>query len=254
MERETTISDRIQMLIQEFSNGVNSQFAKLIGINESNIRSYIAGTQPKFDVLSTIAKNLAVNCEWLLTGKGSMMKDANPSLADLVRTDPTKNINYIPPTTPIGSIPNEPEAIPFAEAARNGLHPIPLVTQKAAAGFGNGDFSIEEADVKEYYVIPKFKYCHVDFMIEVSGLSMYPHFNSGDVIACSILRNTGFIQWNKCHVIATREQGILVKRLMPGEDKKHLRAISDNKEYPPFEIPVDEITGIAIVVGSVGLE
>ena len=41
---------------------------------------------------------------------------------------------------------------------------------------------------------------------------------------------------------------------MPGEDKKHLRAISDNKEYPPFEIPVDEITGIAIVVGSVGIE
>ena len=116
------------------------------------------------------------------------------------------------------------------------------------------DFSIEEADVKEYYVIPKFKYCHVDFMIEVSGLSMYPHFNPGDVIACSILRSTQFLQWNKCHVIATREQGILVKRLMPGEDKKHLRAVSDNKEYPPFDIPVDEITGIAVVVGHVGLE
>ena len=158
------------------------------------------------------------------------------------------------PTIPIGDISDEPEAIPFAEAARNGLHPIPLVTQKAAAGFGNGDFSIEESDVKEYYVIPKFKYCHVDFMIEVSGLSMYPHFNPGDVIACSILRNSQFLQWNKCHVIATREQGILVKRLMPGEDKKHLRAISDNKEYPPFEIPVDEITGIAVVVGHVGLE
>ena len=50
------------------------------------------------------------------------------------------------------------------------------------------------------------------------------------------------------------EEWILVKRIMPGEDKKHLRAISDNKEYPPFDIPVDEITGIAVVVGSVGLE
>lgn len=195
-----------------------------------------------------------INPMWLLTGEGNMLKDKNSSLTDLVRTDPTKNINYIPPTAPIGNISDEPEAIPFAEAARSGLNPIPLVTQRAAAGFGNADFSIAEDDVKEYYVIPKFKYCHVDFMIEVSGLSMYPHFNSGDVIACSILRNTGFIQWNKCHVIATREQGILIKRLMPGEDKKHLRAISDNKEYPPFEIPVDEITGIAIVVGSVGLE
>lgn len=211
------------------------------GISEENLARFLAYFKD-------------VNITWLITGEGPMLKDESSSLADLVRTDPTRGINYIPPTAPIGNITDKPEAIPFAEAARNGLHPIPLVTQQAAAGFGNGDFSIAEDDVKEYYVIPKFKYCHVDFMIEVSGLSMYPHFNSGDVIACSILRNTGFIQWNKCHVIATREQGILVKRLMPGEDKKHLRAISDNKEYPPFEIPVDEITGIAIVVGSVGLE
>mgnify|MGYP000426009979 CR=1 FL=1 len=70
------------MLIQEFSNGVNSQFAKLIGVNESNIRSYLAGTQPKFDVLSAIAGKLAINCEWLLTGKGKVEdqhKKARPS-------------------------------------------------------------------------------------------------------------------------------------------------------------------------------
>lgn len=147
-----------------------------------------------------------------------------------------------------------PEAMPLCPECANMGKPIPLVDAFAAAGFGNNDFTISEQDVKEYYVIPKFRYRHVDFMIEVSGLSMYPHFNSGDIIACSILRNTGFIQWNKCHVIATREQGILVKRIMPGEDKKHLRAISDNKEYPPFDIPVDEVTGIAVVIGSVSLE
>lgn len=134
------------------------------------------------------------------------------------------------------------------------VKPIPLVTETAAAGFGNGLLSIEEKDVKEYYIIPKFRYCNVDFMIEVSGLSMYPHFNPGDVIACTILKDRKFLQWNKCHVIATREQGILVKRLMPSEQEGFLTAVSDNKEYPPFDIPVDEITGIALVVGSVGLE
>lgn len=242
----------LNAIIHHYTGGNKAQFANMLGVTPQTISSWLK--RNTFDIELIFAKCEYLNSDWLLSnGKGTMLKDY-PSLADLVRTDPAKNINYIPPTTPIGSIPNEPEAIPFAEAARNGLHPIPLVTQKAAAGFGNGDFSIEEADVKEYYVIPKFKYCHVDFMIEVSGLSMYPHFNPGDVIACSILRNTQFLQWNKCHVIATREQGILVKRIMPGEDKKHLRAISDNKEYPPFDIPVDEITGIAVVVGSVGLE
>lgn len=217
------------------------------GISEENLSRFLAYFKD-------------INITWLITGEGPMLKEdkvsqVNPThFGSETTTDCCSFSDSSPRSSIYDKVFDKPEAIPFAEAARNGLHPIPLVTQKAAAGFGSGDFSIEEADVKEYYVIPKFKYCHVDFMIEVSGLSMYPHFNPRDVIACSILRNSQFLQWNKCHVIATREQGILVKRLMPGEDKKHLRAISDNKEYPPFEIPVDEITGIAVVVGHVGLE
>lgn len=248
----TTIHERISEIVLKLGGGKNTAIASKLGVSEGNIRGYIKGVMPKQDVLEKIVTNLDIDSEWLLTGRGTMLKSRN--FTDFSGLETEQCNSHIIPTKQIGDIPAKPEAIPFAEAARNGLHPIPLVTQKAAAGFGSGDFSIEEADVKEYYVIPKFKYCHVDFMIEVSGLSMYPHFNPGDVIACSILRNSQFLQWNKCHVIATREQGILVKRLMPGEDKKHLRAISDNKEYPPFEIPVDEITGIAVVVGHVGLE
>lgn len=74
MEKKSAISERIQMLITEFCDGKNLPFAKAIGINESNIRSYIAGTQPRFDVLAAIADKFAVNCEWLLTGRGEMIK------------------------------------------------------------------------------------------------------------------------------------------------------------------------------------
>lgn len=225
-----TKKDRLEAIIEHYSDGKPTVFARFLGIAPSTISSWL--TRDTFDYDLIFAKCEMISPEWLLSGKGSMLKDQSR----------------------ITAYDNTVDAIPLCPECANMGKPIPLVDAFAAAGFGNNDFFIDEQDVKEYYVVPKFRYCHVDFMIEVSGLSMYPHFNSGDVIACSILRNTGFIQWNKCHVIATREQGILVKRLMPGEDKKHLRAISDNKEYPPFEIPVDEITGIAIVVGSVGLE
>ncbi len=229
----------LEAILGYYTNGNKAKFASILGVSPQTISAWVA--RNTFDSELIYTKCSDISADWLLTGKGEMLKNSdNNSLSS-------------PTPSKIDSI-NDHEAIPFAEAARNGLSPIPLVTQTAAAGFGNANFSIEERDVKEYYVIPKFKYCKVDFMIEVSGLSMYPYFNSGDVIACSILRNTQFIQWNKCHVIATREQGILVKRLMPGDDMQHLRAISDNKEYPPFDIPVDEITGIALVVGSVSLE
>lgn len=86
MEKKSAISERIQMLITEFCDGKNLPFAKAIGINESNIRSYIAGTQPRFDVLAAIADKFAVNCEWLLTGRGEMTKTNQPTPVEHVQT------------------------------------------------------------------------------------------------------------------------------------------------------------------------
>lgn len=244
--------EMLNALINHYERGNKSQFAKRLGVSAQGLSTWLS--RNTFDTELIYSKCENVNPEWLLTGKGNMLKEQGQQNSSIysssINTERTPTIKQLP----IGEIPHTPEAIPFAEAARNGLNPIPLVTTRVAAGFGCADFAIEEADIKDYYVIPKFKNCHVDFMIEITGLSMYPRYNSGDVIACTVLHETKFIQWNKCHVIATREQGMLVKRIMPGEDKEHLRVISDNKDYPPFEIPVDEITGLAVVVGAVCLE
>lgn len=129
---------------------------------------------------------------------------------------------------------------------------IPLVSATAVGGLGNSIFAIGQKDVKDHYVIPKFQNKKVDFMIEVEGSSMYPKYNSGDVVACRIINDQTFIQWNKTHVISTKDQGIIIKRINPGTDG--LMMVSDNKEYPPFEVPKSEIDGIAIVVGVIRLE
>lgn len=130
------------------------------GISEDNLTKFLAYYKD-------------VNIEWLLTGKGNMLKEQERQNSSLINTE-SLNIERTPTVKqlPIGEIPHIPAAIPFAEAARNGLNPIPLVTTRVAAGFGGADFTIEEADIKDYYVIPKFKNCHVDFMIEITGLSM----------------------------------------------------------------------------------
>lgn len=41
---------------------------------------------------------------------------------------------------------------------------------------------------------------------------------------------------------------------MPGTTANSLSAVSDNIQDPPFDIPKDEITGIALVIGHVNLE
>ena len=232
--------EMLRSLINYYDNGNKSKFAKRLGITAQGLSTWLS--RNSFDIEVIFSKCENISAEWLLTGHGDMLKSV--TAAPVVTDTPVSDDNI-----------DRPKAQPLAAIWENtNVKPIPLVTETAAAGFGNGFLSIEEKDVKEYYVIPKFRYCNVDFMIEVSGLSMYPHFNPGDVIACTILKDRKFLQWNKCHVIATREQGILVKRLMPSAKDGYITVVSDNKEYPAFDVPFDEITGLALVVGSVGLE
>jgi repressor LexA len=168
-----------------------------------------------------------INPVWLLTGKGDMVLSGDAS---------SKVSGIINPPTPV---------VPTG---------IPLVDVKAVGGFGNANFSITSQDVKEYYVIPKFKHKQIDFMIEVEGSSMYPKYNSGDIVACKIIRDSKFLQWNKTHVLVTKEQGIIIKRLKEHTSTEVLTMVSDNDNYPPFNVPKDEIDGIALVVGVIRLE
>lgn len=213
-----SISLRVKALMSDKKLSIPA-FEKIIGVGNKTINNIVS---EKVKISGVVLEKLLqsfpeVNANWLITGKGSMYRETVPS-------------------TP--------------KADRN----IPLVGIKAIGGFGSEDFSIAERDIKEYYVIPKFKHKKIDFMIEVEGSSMYPKYNSGDVVACTIIAETSFIQWNKTHVIATREQGILIKRIKKSEKDSYLLMISDNKDYDPFEVPLAEITGIALVAGVIRIE
>lgn len=253
MEKNLTVKDKIFAFLEK--KGISkTDFYAETGIESSNFKGKNKESLPGSAMLVKIlTKYPDLSADWLLTGQGEMLKQDVPSVAT-----PDADAADGRPTSSDKDTKNNPnnqeKAIPFATALQQNLKPIPLVTQTVAAGFGNENFSIAESDVKEYYVIPKFRYCQVDFMIEVSGDSMMPHLNSGDVVACTVIRDSHFIQWNHVHVIATREQGLLVKRLTPSEDDSCLRAVSDNPKYHPFDIPKDEITGLALVIGSVCLE
>ena len=235
----------LEAMISHYTNGNKAQFAKLVGVSPQTVSAWIA--RSTFDSELLYTKCRYINPSWILTGNGDMLL-TDASTKDVpVHDDSTQ-------ASPTHEAKPHRDAIPAIDGMAGDIKPIPLVTEQAAAGFGNQCFAIQADDVKDYYVIPKFRFSHVDFMIEVCGLSMYPHFKSGDVIACTVLHDAKFIQWNRCHVIATRDQGILVKRIMPSEHDDCFKIVSDNKDYPPFDLPKDEITGIALVVGSVSLE
>lgn len=158
-----------------------------------------------------------INPNWLITGEGNMLlSESENGLGGATRTG------------------------------------IPLVGVEAVAGFGNESFAISQSDVLGNYAVPEF--ASADFMLPITGDSMEPLYKKGDIIACKILQDATFLQWNKPHILATKEQGLLCKRLKPSAKPQHYLAVSENKEYDPFDIPKNQITGIALIIGLIRLE
>ena len=218
--------------IEEIMNylGKNqTQFSKDTELSASRLNNILKGrNKPDSAFLSNlIQKYRFVNPTWLMIGEGEMIKSKSNQLIE-----------------------NDDNSIWTSYNTK----PIPLVSVRAVGGFSSESFSIEEEEVREYYVIPKFKYKKIDFMIEVTGSSMLPRYASGDIVACSIIKENSFIQWNNVYVIATKEQGIILKRINPSTNKDYIKVVADNPEYPPFEIPMNEITGLALVEGGVTVE
>lgn len=214
-----SIHKRIELLVDKFGNGKNTVFASLIDSNEGNIRGYIKGTVPKQDILEKIVRNIDINPDWLLTGRGEMLQRQDDA--------------------------------PIAIATNNPSEGIPLIPFDAMAGICNGDISVMELDC-EHYVVPAFK--GADFLIPVKGSSMYPKYSSGDIVACKkIPLKDLFFQWNKVYVLDTI-QGPLIKRIAKGNDKNHILAVSENPKYEPFELHLSQLRAVSIVMGVIRLE
>lgn len=131
---------------------------------------------------------------------------------------------------------------------------LPLIPIEAIAGYGKGDITVMDSEIKERYLVPEFSVRGVKFLIRVSGSSMYPKYSNGDVLACEPITDTSFFQWGKVYVLDT-DQGALVKRLYEGKNDDCIECRSDNKEhYPAFQILKTSIRSISIVVGVIRIE
>ena len=106
----------------------------------------------------------------------------------------------------------------------------------------------------EQYVIPEFEQRGAEFIIRVSGSSMYPKYSNGDLLGCKKIKDILFFQWGKIYVLDT-SQGTLVKRVYEHENDDFVMLVSDNKTvYPPFPMPKSDIRSLSIVVGVIRLE
>lgn len=222
---EQTIGDRIKILVQKFG-GSNLQFANILGVNESNIRNYISGTQPKFDILQSIVQKFEINAEWLLTGEGDMIKSADK--CDIAISD-------------------EHFSNPVVIHASTKDVMIPIYNAEASAGTGalrlNKEYIIGEISV------PFAR--KGDIALTTVGNSMQPIINGGDLLVVRERYNwREHLEPGKLYVIVTDEE-IYVKIISEVFNQSHIILHSYNPEYGDFSIPQKCIHGIFKVIGFI---
>ncbi len=216
----STVRGRLLMFIHHLGIPV-SAFERQCGMSNAtiaNMRKSLAQ-----DKVENIAKNYpSLNITWLMTGEGEMLNE-------------------------------KPKAEVDEQPQRDSRH-LPLIPIAAVAGYNGWDEAgVTLADCPQYSV-PDFIAVKAEFLIRVSGSSMYPKYSSGDILACRKIQEIRFIQCGKIYVIDS-SQGMMVKRLFEiDDDKDNILCKSDNPNYPPFVLPKDDICSLSIVVGAIRLE
>lgn len=227
-------------LIRQLKNLTQEDFASAVGLTRGALSQIEIGkVTPTYAVLQAIVSKYNIDGNLLLNDAIEL------EAFEAYLKNPGKK-ETASKATPTAYEVNEP--LP----QYGGLKPIPLIPIDALASPGRGELTISESQVENRYIVPEF--AKADYLIRVKGSSMYPKYYPGDILACKRVDKGRFIQWNKAHVIDTA-QGVMVKRIVKGEQTSHWTLKSDNKEYQDIDVEPDvDVYSISLVLGVIRLE
>ena len=137
-----------------------------------------------------------------------------------------------------------PEWLATGEGELKKTKTLPHIPFRAAAGYlGVEAESIDLRDAPHHAQIDFFD--RYDMTITVDGMSMYPRFVTGDILAIERIER-GAAYNGGTYVVATRE-GAVVKVVEQSGD--YLRLIPLNKDYPTTQAHWDSVLGLYRIVG-----
>jgi phage repressor protein C with HTH and peptisase S24 domain len=169
-----------------------------------------------------------INSEWLLTGKGSMIKEDNTNI--LIMSNDRKTIDSL-----------------------HVSQEIPLYDLEAVAGLRELFNSGKPQRVLDTIKIPNLPKC--DGAISVTGDSMYPLLKSGDIV---LYKETEFenIFFGEMYLLSVKlndwEEYITVKYVQKSEQgSEFVKLVSQNSHHQPKDIHISKISALALIKASI---
>jgi len=235
----STINERIQEIIDKMFSGNKRSFSAKVGIAATVTENIVGKRQsnPSYDVTLKIVSSLEyIDSEWLLKGKGQMLK------ADMLQKSDEKDIVA-------------EDQFLYKKLPLYTLRPFIDSTLGINESF---ESAIDSQDCKELIITSFNDY---DFSLRNYGESMMDKenpkksINDLDIVVCKFWKDKSYIRWGEIYALATTN-GCIIKKIIPADDAEKIRCISLNEEngYNAYDMPLSEILDIAIVVGAVSIK
>lgn len=208
---DNEIIDRIKYLMKE-QNVRQIDFAKKIDVDPSNLSKYLNGHLAISDsLLNRIVVNLGVSKEWLEHGTDlPFAKQLSPKSHQVTQSVDNAGMQGVPVYDIDVTAGNMPRSQLFAQEHIAGSICLPdLIAQD----------------------------CRI---VHVSGDSMTPVIDNGDLIAVREVSNTQYIVWGRIYVV-TLEDMRLVKYVRKHSDPNMVILRSANPDYDDIEVKRSDI-------------
>lgn len=191
----------------------DKEFSKFLGISSQVYSNW--KSRNSFDIEMICFKCLEINPEWLISGKGEMLK---------------RNVNDSDFQNKIKKIP----FLPFQEISNYKLNN--LIKFSCA-----GDDLVSPMPSE------------IDYLTDIVSLANTSKYTSGDIVACKIINVFDFFKHSEVSIgkdfIIDTKTGVLFKKIM-GFDLNNSSFLL-NDDTNTFEIPIQEIKSISEVVGII---
>lgn len=218
------IIERIKYLIRE-SRVPQYKFAERIGMNACNLSKHLGGKLPVSDILlNKIVVSTGVSKRWLRTGEDTPYgKEKLPSV--IVSNDDI-----------------------FKPAARKGT---PVYDIDVTAGASERAMLFADDSVVGNIEMPGVP--EDSFIVRVSGDSMRPVINNGDLVALKQVKNPDIIYWGQIYVLLLEDYR-MIKYVRKHKDKSKIILRSENPDYDDIEVKRSDIRDMMLVTNIIHID
>lgn len=218
-------NQRVKKVIEVLKQGKyirNQQdFAERIGADKSTISQVVNG---KISVPNNLFGKISkafpqFNIEWLLNDKGEMLNGTAPQ-----------------------------QSLASAQPIKSYTRGVPYYNVDFLGGF---DLIFNDSTIIPEYLIDFRDFNRATCWCNITGHSMEPEINHGDIIALREISDFSFIPYGEIYAIVTTSGMRTIKRIGPSSDPNCYALIPTNKspEYGVQEIPRTSIMRLFEVLG-----